>query len=265
MPFAKGVLEAKAYDAEGNLLCQDRRVTPGESRRLALVSDRASMRGGSGEIAFIEVIAVDEKGNPVENACDRVDVKVSGSGVLLGLDNGDSTDRDGYKVNSRRLFSGRLLIMVGGQPGPGSVTVEADAPGVQGASLSIPVSKGGSRVFPDLCRENRRQEDIMIRRIDLCPLGAPMLTPENDSVSFLLCALPALAPEQELACRVTNAQGVDVTCAGVSRAGNTVTVKAWGDGKMYLRVTANNGYPHARVISTRELTASGFGKEGMDR
>ena len=264
VPFAKGVLEARAYDAEGNLLCQDRRVTPGESRRLVLRADRASLRGGSGEIAFVEVAAVDEKGAPVENACDRVDVKVSGAGVLLGLDNGDSTDRDGYKVTSRRLFSGRLLIMVGGQEGPGSITVEVDAPGVRGDSLTIPVSKGGGMRFPDLCRDNRRQEDIMIRRIDLCPLGNPSLTPSNNSVSFLLCVLPALAPEQELTCRVTNAQGVDLPCAAVSREGNVVTVTARGDGRMYLRVAANNGYPHARVLSVREITATGFGKIGLD-
>ena len=264
VPFAKGVLEAKAYDEEGSLLCQDRRATPGESRRLCLQADRASLRGGSGEIAFIEVTAVDEKGVPVDNACDRVDVKVSGAGVLLGLDNGDSADRDGYKVTSRRLFSGKLLIMVGGQQGPGSITVEADAPGVRGASLTIPVSKGGHCEFPNLCRDNRRQEEIMIRRIDLCPLGAPALTPENPSVSFLLCALPALAPEQELTCRVTNAQGIDLPCAEVSREGNVVTVTARGDGRMYLRVTAHNGYPHARVLSTREITATGFGKVGLD-
>ena len=264
VPFAKGILEAKAYDKDGNLLCQARRVTPGESKRLVLQADRASLRGGGGEIAFIEVSAVDDKGNPMENACDRVDVKVTGCGALLGLDNGDSADQDGYKVTSRRLFSGKLLIMVGGQPGPGSITVEADAPGLRGASLTIPVSKGGDRQFPSLCRDNARQEDIMIRRIDLCPLGAPLLTPENDSVSFLLCALPALAPEQELTCRVTNAQGVDMPCARVSRDGNTVTVTARGDGRVYLRVTANNGYPHARVISVREIRASGFGKIGLD-
>ena len=264
VPFAKGVLEAKAYDADGALVCQARRVTPGESCQLALRADRASLRGGAGEIAFIEVCALDEKGNPVENACDRVDVRVSGSGVLLGLDNGDSADRDGYKVTSRCLFSGKLLLMVGGQPGPGFANIQVDAPGLRGASLSIPVSKGGQTLFPDLCRDNRQEQEIPIRRIDLCPLGDPHLTPEHDSVSFLLCALPALAPEQPLTCRVTNAQGIDMPCAAVTRSGNTLTVKALGDGRMYLRVTANNGYPHARVISTREITAAGFGPVGLD-
>lgn len=264
VPFGKGVLEAVGYDAEGNILCRARRVTPGESRRLCLQADRASLRGGCGEIAFIEVFAVDEKGAPVENACDRVQVKVSGAGVLLGLDNGDSADRDGYKTDSRRLFSGKLLIMVGAQQGPGSVTVEADAPNVRGASLTLPVSKGGSQLFPDLCRKSDVQEDVFIRRVDLCPLGETDLTPEHPSVSFMACALPAMAPEQKLTCRVTNAQGVELPCAAVSRENGLITVTARGDGRFCLRVTANNGYDHPRVISLRELTATGFGPLGID-
>ena len=264
VPFAKGTLEAKAYDAEGNEVCSARRTTSGESRSLCLRADRAGMRGGSGEIAFIEVTALDAQGLPVENACDRVNVKVAGAGVLLGLDNGDSADKDGYKVSSRCLFNGKLLIMVGAQQGPGGIEITADAPGLRGASLTIPVSRGGSRLFNDECDKTVREEDIAIRRIDLCPLGEPRLTPGHDSVSFLICALPALAPEQELTCRVTNAQGIDMPCGEISREKNIVTVKALGDGKMYLRVTACNGYPHPRVISTREITATGFGPMGID-
>ncbi len=264
VPFGKGTLEAKGYDAEGNLLCQTRRITSGESRLLILQADRASLRGGCGEMAFIEVSAIDEKGNPVENACDRIDVKVSGSGVLLGLDNGDSTDHDGYQTTSRRLFNGKLLIMVGAQAGPGSVTIAVDAPGVRGSSLTLPVSKGGSQLFPDLCKQAAIQEDMAIRRIDLCPLGSCDLTPENPSVSFLAYSLPALAPEQELACRVTNAMGVDMPSATVTKEGNVITVQGRGDGRCYLRVTAKNGDDHPRVISTREITMTGFGLMGLN-
>ena len=264
VPFAKGTLEARAYDEAGDLVCQTRRVTSGESHSLRLQADRAGMRGGSGEIAFIEVSALDGDGIPVENAIDRVHVKVSGSGVLLGLDNGDSTDPDGYKVSSRRLFAGKLLIMVGAQQGPGFINIEADAPGLRGATLSLPVSKGGKLLFPDLCSKEAPDAPIAIRRIDLCPLGPTALTPENDSVSFLVCALPALAPEQTLHYRVTNAQGIDVPCGEITREGNTVTVHARGDGRMYLRVTADNGDSHARILSTREITAAGFGQAGLD-
>ena len=54
----------------------------------------------------------DENGNPVENANNRVSVKVTGAGRLIGLDNGDSTDFDQYKGLSRRLFSGKLMAII---------------------------------------------------------------------------------------------------------------------------------------------------------
>ena len=60
-------------------------------------------------MTFVTITVADENGTPVENAVDRVLVDVDGCGRLLGLDNGDSTDRDGYKTNTRRLFSGKLL------------------------------------------------------------------------------------------------------------------------------------------------------------
>ena len=35
------------------------------------------------------------------------------SALLMGLDNGDSTDYDQYKGTSRRLFSGKMLAVIG--------------------------------------------------------------------------------------------------------------------------------------------------------
>ena len=55
----------------------------------------------------------DEDGHTVENANNRVEVHVTGAGRLLGLDNGDSTDYDPYKGRSRRLFSGKLMAIIG--------------------------------------------------------------------------------------------------------------------------------------------------------
>ena len=50
-------------------------------------------------------------------------------GRLLGLDNGDSTDRDGYKTNTRRLFSGKLLAIVGALAGEGTIRIRVSGVG----------------------------------------------------------------------------------------------------------------------------------------
>lgn len=49
----------------------------------------------------------------------------------MGVDNGDSTDPEAYKTCSRRLFSGKLLAVVGSVYESGDIMVSAISPGLQ--------------------------------------------------------------------------------------------------------------------------------------
>ena len=264
VPFAPGVLKACAYDEKGALLCQTERRSFGEAQALALSAERQSLLSGCGDIAFITVTALDGEGRTVENAVDRVRVQVEGSGVLLGVDNGDSTDRDGYQARSRRLFSGKLLLMVGAQES-GEIRVRVSGEGLNGAEMTLKVSEGPRTrpPFPDLCREDRTEEKH-IRRIALKALSSTALTPEHPQVAVEVAALPQSAMAQPLSFRIVNAQGVDMPAASIRQEKNRVIVSAQGDGCMYLRCSARNGYEHARVLSSLEITASGFGPMGLD-
>ena len=265
VPYEKGELKACAYDAAGTLLCETVRASFGNAEKLTLDAESVSLN--QGEIGFVTVSALDAGGRPVENAVDRVHAEIEGPGVLLGLDNGDSTDRDGYKTYSRRLFSGKLLLMVGAQR-EGAVRIRVRARGLEPAETTLhvlPRAAGGRPPrFPDLCRQNEAEEDIFIRRIDLKALSDTRLTPERPSVSFAVTVLPENARQEEIVFRVANAQGVDMPCAKIEKAGNTVTLTALGDGDMYLRAAAKNGYLHVRVISVMEVNAAGFGPVGLN-
>ncbi|MBR6891508.1 MAG: DUF4982 domain-containing protein, partial [Clostridia bacterium] len=114
VPYAPGVLEAVALDAEGHEIARDAVYSHGDSAALTLAAEARDWLLSDGEdVAFIDIGAVDGQGRPVSNAADRVRVSVEGPVRLLGLDNGDSADVDGYKVDARCLFNGRLLAMVG--------------------------------------------------------------------------------------------------------------------------------------------------------
>lgn len=268
VPFAAGELKAVANAADGAVLVEDIRVTPGDTARIVLSVERPHMYATGDDLAFVTISAVDEQGHPVDNACDRVQVSVTGQGMLMGLDNGDSTDRDGYKTNTRRLFSGKLLAVIGDIGEEGSVHVEVKSPGMQPAALDIPVYAGqvregtGKRV--PLCREEPMPDEICVRKIELIPLGDKALTPENRSVSFRVRMHPANAMPQEIALRITNAKGIDSPCAEYSVEGDIVTVNALGDDTVYLRASCNNGYDHARVISQQDICISGLGQPNLD-
>ncbi len=269
VPYRAGVLEARAYDARGAVIAETKRESFSESKKIALSAERTVLESGCGDIAFITVTVLDEAGREVENAVDRVHVELSGPGVLLGLDNGDSADRDGYKVNSRRLFSGRLLIMVGAGDACGEIRLRVSGRGLESAELALSVvtahEGAEKRAFNDLCRSEEPEEDVFIRRIDLRPLSdTTVLTPERPEISYEIRILPENATDREVKLRVTNRQGVEVPCAVLKREGNVVTVTGRGDGEMYLRASANNGYGHPRVISVTEISSSGFGPVSPD-
>ena len=233
VPFEAGELVARAYDADGHLIAEDIQRTPGESHHIVLSAEDAFLLGDGEDMTFVTITVADENGNPVENAVDRVLVDVDGCGRLLGLDNGDSTDRDGYKTNTRRLFSGKLLAIVGALAGEGSIHIRVSGVGLVGAELTLPVRAArktpGRSCSAVLCRQEEMPADKPIRRIELLPLGDKRLGSEHPTVSFRVAVHPADADKQPIAFRVTNGQGIDSPCASCSVDGDVVTVTALGD------------------------------------
>ena len=268
IPFAAGELKAVAYDADGSVIAEDVRYTPGDTAKLVLSVERPVLGATGDDLAFITVSAVDKDGHPVDNACDRVQVSVTGEGVLMGVDNGDSTDRDGYKTTTRRLFSGKLLAVVGDIGKEGNVHVEVTSPGLEMAVLDIPVHRNmnpGQRVRSvPLCCEEAMPDEAPVRKIELVPLGSKRLTPENRTVSFRVATHPANAMAQDISFRITNAKGIESPCAEYAVEGDVVTVTALGDDTVYLRACCCNGYPHARVISQQDIEIKGLGQPNLD-
>lgn len=135
LPYEKGVLYAVAYDEEGNVTARETKASFGNSAEIVLrASGRAAVANGR-DLFFVEIGTRDENENVVENAVDRVTVQVEGAGHLVGLDNGDSTDEDSYKGNSRRLFSGKLLAIIETGTIPGAVRIRVSGKDLKSAEL----------------------------------------------------------------------------------------------------------------------------------
>lgn len=267
VPFAPGTLTARSYDEQGQLIAEVSRRTNGSSAALALQAEDAQLLADGHDMTFLTVTALDQQGLPVDNAVDRIHVEISGPGVLLGLDNGDSTDLDAYKGNSRRLFSGKLLIMLGATDQPGDITVQVTAPGLQGAQLVIPALP--AQPLPGRSRIQRiqaevHQEPIHARKLELIPLGPTRLNPGRREVSFRWRLLPEAAMPQDISWQAANAMGIESACASLSVTGDAVTLRALGDGLVYLRGMVNNGYGHPRLISQQEICIEGLGQPNLN-
>ena len=267
--FEPGELLAVAFDMDGHEIARDSRRSHGDSARLVLAAERATLRADGEDVAFVTVSAVDADGHPVENAADRAFVTVEGPARLLGLDNGDSADADGYKQDSRCLFSGKLLAMVGATDRPGEAIVRARAEGLEAAELKLrfdpaPARAGIGRTFHVPLHPTRATVRVPARRIDLRAMGERTLTPDHPAVEVRAALLPARADAQPIRYRIVNAAGIESACAMVESIEGGARVTGRGDGRAYLRAVCENGAGHARVISQLEIEMKGFGSACLD-
>jgi len=269
LPFEPGTLEAVSYGPGGEVLERDVRRTPGDSARLVLSAPRTVLNADGEDMAFITVEALDAVGNPVDNAVDRVHVAVEGPIRLMGLDNGDSTDSDGYKVSCRRLFNGKLLAMIGATDAAGEAVVRVWAEGLEGAELRLTCASaegrpGHSCVPMPLEDVSNGAGGVEARRLAITAPEAAVLTPEHPRLRFRVEPLPVAAASQKIEYRIVNAQGIECPCAETIPVEDGVLVTGVGDGDVYLRAVCNNGDTHARVISQLELSLKGFGSAALD-
>ena len=218
-------------------------------------------------MTFVTVSAEDADGNPVDNARDRMRITVSGGGCLLGTDNGDSTDDDGYKSDCRRLFSGKLLLMIGSTGEEEDIRVAVESASCRGAELIIPVRK--AERIPGRSRTERIAHSpdagaVDVRRIDLKAEGPAVLTREHPTCSFRYRILPNNATRQKIRWQVTNESGIETPFVTLTEEEGRVTVHADGDGRYYLRALWGENEDRTDVISQLGFSAEDIGNPSLD-
>lgn len=269
LPYEKGTLEAVAYDENGREIARDTKRSFTNAIRLHAEADKTKMRADGQDMIFITVTALDRDGLTVENAVDRVHVKVEGAARLAGTDAGDSTDMESFRQNHRRMFSGKLLIMLSALDRAGEITVTLTSPSLEGTVLKLestecPEEERRGRGVYERISETECPADIPVRKVELSFPDGTQLTKEKPRLRVQARILPENATCRDLAWRVTNDAGVDSPLACVEADGTSAYVTGRFDGEFTLRCTASSGAPHARVISRMPLCCTGFGEAMLD-
>ena len=127
------------------------------------------------------------------NARNRINVTVSGAGILVGLDNGDSSDYEQYKGTSRKLFLGKLLAIIASNGKTGAIDVLVESDGLSSAKLTLNAEEAIVQKGSVFMEENQRSEekhDIPIRRINLINKGTNRFDKSNIKTDVELKVLP---------------------------------------------------------------------------
>ncbi len=283
VPYEPGVIMAVAYDQEGREVARQERRSFGSSHQICLTPDKTELKADARDLCFVTVETLDAQGHPVENAVDYVKVKLEGPARLLGLDNGDSTDYDDYKSDTRKLFSGKLLAVIGTTDQAGEIKVTVSGEGLCPAQLLLEAHEAEAleKHYLENCVADEKTKEhretisagnkpgeherrwIPTRKIELTLEEEPVFTPERRELTVTAKVLPEDAAP-ELIWKVVNDAGIDVPMAKaepLNAEGNIhkAKVTAKGDGSFRVRCMAKEPIGKVTVISQLELRAEGLG------
>ena len=263
IPYSKGQLKALAYDEDGKVIAEDIVKSFGDPASLHLTPDKRTIKANGSDICFIEISTKDLDGTTVENANNRVQLSLEGPGVLVGLDNGDSTDFDQYKGTSRRLFSGRLLAMVSSTFEPGQIKVKVSSKGLEDKEIlseAVPGEIVEGSCQPIAYPESQINDEVPIRKIEIITPKGNKLDKDTPSLPVQVKLHPENATYDDIQWRVTDDAGIDSNIASIEKVSdNEVIITGHGDGRCYLRCLTTNGADKIRIYSHLEFEISGMG------
>ena len=265
IPYVPGRITAKGYDESGKTACEESRYTPGNTDHFFLRCEDPFLLADGEDLAFVTAEARDNEDQPVENARDYVKITVSGGGRLKGADNGDSTDGDSYQADCRRLFSGKLLLMIGSDGTCRDTRVHIETKDGKKGDLLIPSRKAEAAkgISHQQEADSTQLPDIILpRKLEITACGSTELTEKHPDCSVRYIVLPPNA-EADLQWQVTNAAGIESPYVNILEKDGLVTVHACADGEYYLRGLCGSG-GRCDFISQMEFRASGMGCPSLD-
>lgn len=134
--YEAGTLEAVGYD---NNIEMSRTVikTAGSPSVIKLTPDRGSLKAVFGDLSYITVELLDSKGDLVFNSSETMYFTVCGAGSLLAVGSSNPKSEEMYVGNQRKIFEGRVMVVVRAVGELGEITLTASAEGIPTSMVTI--------------------------------------------------------------------------------------------------------------------------------
>ncbi|MGE5327106.1 MAG: glycoside hydrolase family 2 TIM barrel-domain containing protein, partial [Deltaproteobacteria bacterium] len=139
--YEPGVIEARGSKG-GKVVLTDKRETTGAPASLRLAADRQKIAADGEDVSVVTIEVLDAQGRVVPVAMNEVSFKLSGSGRIIGVGNGDpschESDRPVSATEAKRsAFNGLCAVFVQSLKQPGEIRLEGTASGLESASVTI--------------------------------------------------------------------------------------------------------------------------------
>lgn len=135
--YEPGTVKVVAYDDRGHAVAEQEVQTAGRPHHIELCADRPMIDASGKDLAFVRVRVVDKDGRLCPSDDREIHFKVKGAGTYRAAANGNPASLEPFQAPKMKLFNGQLTAVVQSREIPGTITFEASAKGVKGASLKI--------------------------------------------------------------------------------------------------------------------------------
>ena len=136
VPYANGELKAVGVvdnkEVETTIL-----KTSGDAAKIKLIVDRTKISANGQDLSFVTIQVTDKDGNLQPNAENRLEFKLSGPGVIAGVDNANIKDIDPYVATSRKAWHGRALVVIKSTKIAGTIKLSVGSHGLNNVTTEI--------------------------------------------------------------------------------------------------------------------------------
>ncbi|MCA0892147.1 sugar-binding domain-containing protein [Microbulbifer agarilyticus] len=136
VPYEAGELTVVAKNGSEEVVRKSVR-SAGAPASVAISIDRTEITANQTDVVHVELDVVDDQGNMVPSASNRLNIAVEGAARLIGVENGDILDLEPHKVPTRKAFMGKALALLQATDQPGPITVTVSSEGLEPRTISL--------------------------------------------------------------------------------------------------------------------------------
>jgi len=140
IPYSHGLLKAVGVENDKEMesfILQ----TSGDATKINLKADRKEILANGQDLSYISVEITDKNGIIQPNASNRLNFKIDGPGVIVGVDNANIKDTDPYVGNKRKAWKGRALVVIKSTRNAGDIKLTVESPILDETAINIKTIK----------------------------------------------------------------------------------------------------------------------------
>lgn len=134
--YTPGTLKAIAR-TNGKIVSEKVIKTAGAPASIQVLADKRMIKADGESCVHLEVNILDAEGNFVPNAENLLEFKISGPANNIGVENGDPLDLISTKLNQRKVFNGKALMILQSTDRAGSIEISVNSPDLKPATLKL--------------------------------------------------------------------------------------------------------------------------------